>query len=147
MLHAKTQSTQYRYAGFFVSPNEVIKAANEVAPGARLEKLIADPHMTLEYRPHHVDESLFGLQIKIHVVGYANDGENEGFKVEPEIPADFPLTDQMHHIPVPHITISVAKGAAAVDTCSLPFKPCKPYTFTAVYGALDMDRRKHLHCD
>lgn len=144
MSQNNTQSTKYRYAGFFVSLDEVLEAAEEVAPGARLEKVIADPHVTLEYRPQFVDESLFGLQIKIHAVGYANDGENEGFRVVLEIPDGFPLADQLQKILLPHITVSLAEGAAAVNTCNLSFEPCKQYTFTAVYGALDMDRIKHL---
>ena len=144
MLQRNIQTNKYRYAGFFVSRNEVARAAETVAPGQRLEKMIKDPPVTLEYRPAYVDESLFGLQIKVHVVGYGNDGDNEGFKVELELPEDFPLAEQAARIPVPHITVSLAPGAAAVDTCTLPFETCKGFTFTAVYGAIDKENQKHL---
>lgn len=45
-----------------------------------LPKTIRDPHVTFAYMPRTVDETLFGEEMAIKMIGYGNDGRNEGGK-------------------------------------------------------------------
>ena len=46
-----------------------------------LEKTIECTHVTFAYKPESVDRDLFGEEIAITILGYENDGENEGVLV------------------------------------------------------------------
>ena len=76
---------------------------------------------------------------KFNVIGYGNDGKNEGLLVElvsveiPDINDIFCDVHEMYllakSIPVPHITLSVSKDGKPVDTGKLNFDQPIPDEF------------------
>lgn len=101
-----------------------------------LGKDIACPHVTLSYMPDDAMEGLFGARARLVVTAYGSDGRNEGVKVaivDDGAPAE--LRDAGAAVPVPHITLSIAKGARAVDTAKLEFRDLpRPLEIGATYG-------------
>lgn len=120
------------YVGCFIKEKEFTEILQRV-PGKRLERLIEHPHITFVYEPEKVDESLFGEEIKIRVVGYGNDGENEGVKVELFTKSTI-LQDMIGDISVPHITISVSKEGKSVNTNQLNFHTIDPFEISGKFG-------------
>ena len=83
--------------------------------------------------PQNANESLFGQTAEITLTGYANNGKNEGFQVEVSSECD-ELNAMASKVRVPHITISICKDGAAVDTGSLKFEPIDPIKISGVFG-------------
>ena len=120
------------YVGCFITEKDFTEILQRL-PDGRLERLIENPHITFAYRPEKVDESLFGEEIKITVVGYGNDGENEGVKVELFTKSTI-LQDMIGDISVPHITISVSKKGKPVNTKQLNFRAVNPFEIYGKFG-------------
>ena len=93
--------------------------------GGCLEKGIPDQHITMAYRP---DPDKFkevlpfvGTTQHFEVIGYGNDGKNEGFLVELKSHVPYYGAEQQH------ITLSVSQDGKPVDTFKLDFnKPIPP---------------------
>lgn len=124
---------KYRYIGFFVSQQEVLRCALLINGEKRLSRVIEHPHITLAYMPVDANESLFGQIAEITLVGYANDGMNEGFLVEVSS-ACSELDSMLKAVSVPHITVSVSEDSKAVETADLNFEPIKPIKINGVFG-------------
>ena len=90
----------------------------ENIPGT-LERQIADQHVTLAFSPNQEKyeklHEVIGTECKMELVGYGNDGQNEGLKVK--LISDVPYFGADN----PHITLSLADGAKAVKTANLDF--------------------------
>lgn len=120
---------QYIYIGAFVSSKQLKNIS-----GNRLAREIVNPHVTFKFRPDHVNTSLFGKEVHIKVIGYGNDGINEGVKVKlyaknPELQK---LADKVE---IPHITLSVSEQGKPVNTRFLSFKQIEePITITGIFG-------------
>ena len=88
-------------------------------------------HCTFKYHPS--DKEIFneiaGKFFEIYLIGYGNDGKNSGFLVDlPDNLKKYYINydEEMNEkLKVPHITISLAKGARAIDTKNLCFKKLK----------------------
>ena len=113
------------YEGFFVYDRLT----------GRLARDISNKHVTTEFRPAKSHESLYGKRAIFRVIGYANDGKNEGYKVELVSCEARELEDLYKAIPVPHLTLSVSEDGKPVNTARLNFQPIK-YSFEiqAVFG-------------
>lgn len=93
--------------------------------GGCLEKGIPDQHITMAYRP---DADKFkevlpfvGTTQQFEIIGYGNDGKNEGFLVELKSHVPYYGAEQQH------ITLSVSQDGKPVDTFKLDFnKPIPP---------------------
>ena len=68
------------------------------------------------------------------VTGYANNGKNEGFKVELSS-ENSEVQRELSKIQVPHITLSVAKGCSPIRTSNLMFKNIPSFSFKGTIGA------------
>ncbi|MDO4332677.1 MAG: hypothetical protein Q4C58_08315 [Eubacteriales bacterium] len=122
----------YKYIGCFVPFQELYDKVNCIRKEP-LPKTIRDPHVTFAYMPRTVDETLFGEEMTIKMIGYGNDGRNEGVKVE--LSADNPvLKEMMKRIEVPHITLAVSEEGAPVDTGKLHFEPIEPIMIVGKFG-------------
>ena len=128
---------RFLYTGWFVEPEEIGQIAAELAP-QRLEKKIEYPHITLVFKPEQVNTELFGSKARITVTGYGNDGENEGVlvKVEPE---EETLRHAVLNLDTPHITLSIAEGAKAVNTRKLEFHSVEPVVLEGIFGGMTAD--------
>ena len=107
--------------------------------GVRLPKTPDRPHITLEFRPEkdHVRKELFSKKIFCHLVGYGNNGKNEGFYISVD-GGDKELFKLFARLDVPHITMSFAEDAKPVDTAALDFVPLASvdqFEFEAQYDA------------
>ncbi len=123
---------QYKYVGCFIK-KDVLEAACAPLERTPLFRSIASPHVTFLYMPETVDTSLFGQRVFLTVVGYGNDGKNEGLAVQVRC-EDAHLQAMADAIAVPHITLSVAEGAHTVDTGKLLFLPIAPFVLEGVFG-------------
>lgn len=122
----------FTYVGCFVKFEDFQSAINCVRKNP-LEKDIQDPHITFEYRPEKVDQSLFGKKIHIKIVGYGNNGQNEGLNVQLE--SDDPSVQAMiDQIEVPHITIAVSREGKPVNTKNLDFEAIHSIKMEGTYG-------------
>ena len=123
---------RYIYIGCFLDPQDLLSATGEYAH-RHLARIIPSPHVTFQYQPEAVDETLFGQPVEITAVGYGNDGKNEGLLVRLTAPS--PAVQAMSEaIPVPHITISVSESGKPVNTGSLTFREIPPFRLTGVFG-------------
>ena len=128
----------YLYEGCFFYPQELFEIPF-IQKQERLLQTILAPHVTFAYKPEVVHTDFFGQPLTIKIVGYGNDGMNEGLKVElasasPEITALF------NEIAVPHITLSIGKHAKTVDTCLLEFTPVEPVEIIGFFGGYTTER-------
>ena len=122
----------FTYVGCFFNPSELWKKLQPYRHNP-LEKTISEPHVTFAYRPNEVDQTLFGTDINVTIIGYGNNGMNEGVKVS--INSDNPkLQSMISEIEIPHITISVSEGAEPVNTKDLEFAPVLPIEIRGKYG-------------
>lgn len=98
-----------------------------------LKNDIQNPHITFAYKPKEVDQSLFGTLIQIKIVGYGNDGDNEGLKVQ--LSSSNPQMQYMiNKLEMPHITIAVSNKGKPVNTKRLIFEEIEPIELTGKYG-------------
>ena len=121
------------YIGCFVSPEELMEKLSGIREDG-LENTIKTPHVTFAYRPEAVDRNLFGEKVGITIIGYGNDGTNEGVltTLHTHNPA---LREMMEKIQVPHITIAVGEGGKPVNTRYLSFPPVTPVELEGTFGA------------
>lgn len=125
--------SNYIYTGCFL-PLEKIDEVSHYYGLTHLDQIVQNPHMTVEFRPRTVDESLFGEEVRITLVGYGNDTKNEGFKVVAHT-KNAKLQQIIEKVLVPHITISTSRSGKPIDTGLLDFSQIKPVTLLARYGA------------
>lgn len=111
---------KYHYIGIFFNYEELHNKIKMI--GNRLERTIANPHVTFMYKPDTADESLFGEKVKVRIIAYGNNGDNEGFKVE-LFTSNEQLQKMINNIPVPHITISISDTGKPVNTRFIDFAP------------------------
>ena len=104
------------YVGIFFAKEEMEKIKKKNC-GTPLENDITNKHVTIAFKPTEFDTSLFGEIVEVVVVGYGNNGKNEGVKVE--IKSDNKILKSVN---VPHITLSVGNGGKPVDTGKLLFE-------------------------
>ena len=133
----------YVYIGCFLSASELYAAIDHIR-SIRLSKTIEFPHVTFVYRPQAVDESLFGEKIKLRIVGYGNDGINEGLKVE-LASTNETINEMAAQIAVPHITLSVSEDGESVNTRYLQYAPIVPIELTGVWGGYTDSREVVTH--
>ncbi len=145
---AEYAKNQVIYSGVFVDPDEIY----DLFPPS-LSQQIRDPHVTAVFRPDA--EKMFldalGSGAKINIVGYGNDGKNEGVlvKVEAEDPGvqkaleDNVASDHQDGEDKPlmtHITLSIADGAAAYNTRNLEFSELEePVSINGVFKLFGKD--------
>jgi hypothetical protein len=117
------------YEGFFI----------ECPLKSSLEKDIADKHITTEFRPVKSHPELYGTKATFRIIGYGNDGTNEGYKVSLlSVCAPKEQEEQLRAIydkvKVPHITLSVSANGKPVNTGKLDFSlPCEKKVVEAVF--------------
>lgn len=122
------------YTGVFFNKQELLKKV-DVLETERLARIITDPHVTFKFRPTMVDTSLFGEKVAVEVIGYGNDGKNEGLFVSLHT-ENTVLAEMAKEITVPHITVSVSTDGKPVDTGKLSFEPLSiPFTIEGIFGA------------
>lgn len=121
---------QMIYSGLFINPDEIYSKFP-----TNLSHRIRDPHVTVAYRPDVDKVFLDSLNSSadITVIGYGNNGENEGLLVK--VKASDPIIQKTLDERVDpnrlgeikpvrmHITTSIADGAEAVRTKELNFLP------------------------
>lgn len=122
----------FKYVGCFFEKDMLARVINQLGK-ERLEITKEYPHVTFSYRPQEVDETLFGEKIEVRMIGYGNNGTNEGVKVEVQS-NNKKLQEMIDCIEVPHITLSTSLTGSPVDTKSLVFEPISQVEFTGVYG-------------
>ena len=119
--------SQYLYEGGFFSLQDIYSIPF-IKEQERLSQTIEFPHITFAYKPEVFHTKLLGQAISVNAVAYGNDGLNEGLKVE-LVTASPELAVLFEEIEIPHITLSIATGAKAVNTRFLDFKPIVPFWF------------------
>lgn len=132
---------QIIYSGIFIDQKEL----HDKFPPT-LYHAIRDPHVTVSYRPDAKGVFLDALndEARIRVIGYGNNGENEGLLAE--VIADNPaiqknlqdnigISDDIETKPIPvHITLSIDEHTSAYNTRKLNFRPLKtPVELTGNY--------------
>lgn len=100
---------------------------------------IEHQHVTTEYKPSVAHPELYGKKATFRIVGYGNDGENEGFLVR-LTDCDDPDIDEIYNkIERPHITISVSPTGKPVNTGKLRFHAFYGKEITLRFGAFNME--------
>lgn len=124
------------YTGVFVNAEELAKQLQESGLNrVAHEKEIEDTHVTFEFRPKVVDESLFGTPVDILVTGYGSDDENEGLSVR-IMCQNQQVQEIGSSVEIPHITLSISRDGRAVNTRRLVFHPIEtPFVIKGVYKA------------
>ena len=115
------------YEGFFIQDNLE----------STLEKEVVNKHITTQFRPKQTHEELYGKKATFNIVGYGNDGVNEGFLVQLVSCNDQELKQLFDEIPVPHITLSVSNIGKPVNTAKLNFKSVNGQTITGIFGGFN----------
>lgn len=88
--------------------------------GESLDMTVPVLHVTTAYEPKVLHKDLYGETVSIEIVGYGNNGSNEGFSCRFET-GNPRLKKIFEGIQIPHITLS-HKGKAK-DTALLKFEP------------------------
>ncbi len=137
------------YTGLFVDSRELHEKIKNIPGAKRLERLVENPHVTLwYYRDGHkeIPTSEYGRIVDIRIVGYANDGSNEGVKIEltgiDRSNGQDKLSGIVDDNKTHHITISLGPDAKAVDTGMLDFVPIEPIELTGIFGVFCEDYSK-----
>ena len=111
-------------------------------PEGELDIDIDNKHVTMGYR-QPCPEDIVGCEVAVTVVGYGNDGANEGYEIE--------LPYFMHEYwnngeAIPHITLSKAYGASAKDTGYIDFIPMPDDEFEVIgyVGYFGFDEQVHF---
>lgn len=124
------------YTGAFVDSKDLERKLEEYGvERTKLWRQIQDTHVTFQFRPKEVDETLFGLPVDIRVIGYGVNPQNEGLLVEVTC-ANETVQKLCDQVEVPHITLSVSEDGKPVNTRYVDFVPIKtPFTVRGVYDA------------
>ncbi len=110
----------YKYIGCFVNKQELEEKLSSIQRN-KLDISILNPHVTIMYHPDYVDESLFGTTVKIWIVGYGYNDDNEGVKVNLITEEKSYAQDLLKGIEIPHITLSISNKGQAVNTRNISF--------------------------
>lgn len=130
--NAEFTYAEFTYIGCFFDHDEAEKLRAHRA-GKALDKQIASLHITFEYGPEDMRTRLFGKEVTVRVVGYGNNGKNEGYLVEISS-GDEEVKALADKIALPHITLSRALDASSVDTKDLDFAEIEPFSVTGRFG-------------
>lgn len=124
------------YTGVFVDSKDLThKLSMHGVKRTKLWREIPNTHVTFQYRPETVDESLFGSPVDIRVVGYGANSQNEGLLVE-VICANKEVQKLCEQVAVPHITLSVSEDGKPVNTRYVDFVRIEnPFVIQGVYNA------------
>lgn len=131
---------KYHYIGCFLPFEKLMGKCKELKL-QHLERVIRSPHVTFVYEPDSVDESLFGEKVEIKVIGYGNNGINEGFQVE-IFSSNERIVKMARRIPVPHITLSVGEHGKPVDTKKLDFAPIEEFMIEGWFGGYPFENEQ-----
>lgn len=122
------------YQGVFINSESIYKLKTTKS----LQIKSQDLHITFEFKPSVLfDANFIGKEYKIKVVGYGNDGYNEGYKVE--IPDS--LVSFYKGSSVPHITTSISEGSSAKNTSKINFASIEPFYIYGKVGLFIQDKR------
>lgn len=98
-------------------------------------------HCTFKYHPNsnEIFNDIVGKSFDIYLIGYGSNSQNSGFEIllPEELKKYYINYDEKNPtiLKTPHITASIAKGAKAVNTKDLDFKPLKkPIKLTGKFG-------------
>lgn len=127
------------YVGYFLEPDQLSALLDGLDSqgfgGRRLRREIGCPHVTLGYMPQDAHEDLFGETRSMTVVGYGNDGRNEGVEIVLGNDANDTLIELGRSVPLPHVTLSVSEDGRPVDTRDIEFQPLdEPIELTGRFG-------------
>lgn len=107
---------------------------------SKLKNKIDNPHITFLYEKSkflEIPAELLNRKAKCQVIGYSNNGRNEGYLVElldSELLKFYKGAEQMH------ITIGLSDNAKAVDTCNLEFMHIKPFVLDGWFDIQKIER-------
>lgn len=122
----------YEYIGCFFDKEELFRKVSHIRKNL-LPNEKKHPHITFVYAPETVPTDLFGEIISVTVIGYGNDGHNEGLQVT--LSTSHPVLNAMiAQISVPHITLAVSDDGQAVNTKNIPFSPVEPFSLIGHFG-------------
>lgn len=124
------------YTGAFVDSKDLaLKLSEHGVIRSKLWREIQNTHVTFQFRPEEVDESLYGCPVDIRVVGYGVNPQNEGLLVEVSC-ANEAVQKLSEQVKVPHITLSVSEDGKPVNTRYVDFAPIEhPFVIRGVYDA------------
>ena len=110
-------------------------------PVGQLDRDIEHKHVTFEFRGYCPPE-LVGTEWTVEVLGYANDGANEGVSVL--LPDE--LLPAYLNPAQPHVTLSVSNGSSPKDTGWLDFDGFwpGPQFITGTIGYFGFDELYHF---
>lgn len=135
------------YEGIFFDPKvtEFIKSLEPTS----LSKVNNSLHCTFKYHPEkdEIFNDIVGKEFDLYLIGYGNDGQNSGFKVElsPELKKYYINYDEQNTnvLKTPHITVSLSEGAIPVNTKNLNFIPLEEkIQITGRFGYWIKDRKQ-----
>lgn len=122
----------FEYVGCFFDYRELTELVAPIRKNA-LKNNKRTPHVTFEYKPDSILTELWDTAITATIIGYGNNGENEGLKVV--LSSDNETINRMSRkIEVPHITLAVSDTGQAVNTRYLEFEPIEPMKIVGWYG-------------
>ncbi len=121
------------YTGVFFDRESLYPLVAEKIGKQRLQQNIAYPHVTFRYMPQINCDEFFGEKVEFRIVGYGNNGLNEGLCIE-WVSGPPELRQLFDEIIKPHITLSVSANSGAVKTRYLDFRPIEPFNITGVFG-------------
>ena len=133
------ETKEIRYIGFFVDKDELLKRLEERGLAGHLTNIIDHPHVTIKYKPTEIHEELFGEEVLIEAYAYGNDGRNEGLAVTVQTDDDA-IREMLTQVRIPHITVSIAADAEAVDTARIHFDSIEPFTIKGYFGGFYYER-------
>lgn len=119
MFKSTSIQTKTLYEAFFLDASCNISKSLPVR--------VANPHITVAFKPETLHTDLYGLHARFRVTGYKNNGLNEGVSVEFLGAVDGTreqntlLRKLLNEKGNAHLTISHAKGATPLDTGNLSF--------------------------
>lgn len=119
------------YTGIFLNSDEVYKLFPP-----KLSIVVGHPHVTLAYRGgiESAHEEFLGEAVKVRVIGYANDGKNEGLQVELTA-ENSELQKLCNAVEIPHVTLSTSRESKNRLTKDSNFAPLeKPIELVGHYG-------------
>lgn len=120
------------YTGVFISENELYSVFKP-----KLSVFKGHPHITLSFRGgiESAHEEWLGEKVVVKVVGYGNNGKNEGLKVELKA-QNAELQKYLDSFGEHHITLSCSRDSDPKFTANLSFEKIeKPTEFVGIYGA------------
>lgn len=120
------------YWGLFINSEDLIISG-------KLNRIISNPHVTFGFKTEYPMD-IHGKSVKITIIGYGNDGQNEALLVK--LPEE--AMDIYNGAEVPHVTLSVSDNGKPVDSWKLDFDRISEIEIEGVYGYFDT---KGTHID